>query len=68
MTAPRIVSDTHAQVAPGAIVCKSLATHRALITCDMSCNMSYATWYEGTAELLSLTKLKSHLFELYFIG
>ena len=27
-----------------------------------------ATWYEGTAELLSLTELKSHLFELYFIG
>ena len=26
------------------------------------------TWYEGTAQLLSLTKLKSHLFELYFIG
>ena len=27
-----------------------------------------ATWYEGTAQLLSLTVLKSHLFELYFIG
>ena len=27
-----------------------------------------ATWYEGTAQLLSLTELKSHLFELYFIG
>ena len=26
-----------------------------------------ATWYEGTAQLLSLTELKSHLFELYFI-
>ena len=24
-----------------------------------------ATWYEGTAQLLSLTELKSHLFELY---
>ena len=24
--------------------------------------------YEGTAQLLSLTELKSHLFELYFIG
>ena len=47
---------------PGAIVCKSHATHRALITCNM------VTWYEGTAQLLSLTKLKSHLFELYFIG
>ena len=48
---------------PGAIVCKSRATHRALITCKCR-----ATWYEGTARLLSLTELKSHLFELYFIG
>ena len=30
--------------------------------------MIRATWYEGTAQLLSLTELKSHLFELYFIG
>ena len=30
--------------------------------------MLSATWYEGTAQLLSLTELKSHLFELYFIG
>ena len=41
----------------GAIVCKSRATHRALITCNMSC----ATWYQGTAQLLSFTELKSHL-------
>ena len=27
-----------------------------------------ATWYNGTAQLLSLTELKSHLFELYFVG
>ena len=27
-----------------------------------------ATWYEGKAQLLSLTELKSHLFWLYFIG
>ena len=27
-----------------------------------------ATWYEGTAQLLSLTELKSHFFKLYFIG
>ena len=45
---------------PGQIVCKSRATHRALITCNMC--------YEGTAQLLSLTELKSHLFELYFVG
>ena len=30
--------------------------------------MLRATWYKGTAQLLSLTELKSHLFELYFIG
>ena len=41
----------------GGIVCKSRATHRALITCTMSC----ATWYERTAQLLSFTEFKSHL-------
>ena len=40
----------------GAMVCKSRATHRALITCNMSC----ATWYEGTDQVLSFTELKSH--------
>ena len=30
--------------------------------------MLRATWYEGTAQLLSLIELKSHLLELYFIG
>ena len=43
---------------PSAIMHKSRATHRALITCNMSC----ATWYKGTAQLLSLTEFKSHLF------
>ena len=27
-----------------------------------------ATWYDGTAQLLSLTEFKSHFFGLYFIG
>ena len=27
-----------------------------------------APWYEGTAQLLSLTEFKSHLLGLYFIG
>ena len=35
----------------GIIVCKSCTTLWALIMCNMSC----ATWYEGTAQLLSLT-------------
>ena len=29
--------------------------------------MLRATWYEGTAQLLSLTELKSHFLEFYFI-
>ena len=48
----------------GAIVCKSCAAHRTLITC----NMLYASWYEGTAQLLSLRKFSWHLFQLYFNG
>ena len=31
--------------------------HQTLITCNMSC----ATWYEGTAQLLSLTEFELHL-------
>ena len=42
----------------GATVCKSRATHRALITCNMLCS----TWYEGTAQLLSLTECESYSF------
>ena len=42
---------------PGGMMCKSRATHRALITCNM-CD----TWYEETAQLLNWTELKWHLF------
>ena len=42
----------------GAIVCKSRVTYPAFIMC----NMSHATRYKGTAQLLSLTELKLHLF------
>ena len=38
--------------------------HQALITCKMSCPMRY----KGTTQLLTLSKFKSHLFYLYFIG
>ena len=55
LTAPRTVSHTHVHVATS---CTARGTHRALITCNMPC----ATWYEGTAQLLRLTELKSHLF------
>ena len=54
----RTVSNTYTQVAKAQSWCKSRATHRAVITCNMLC----ARWYEGTAQLLSLTELKSHLF------
>ena len=37
----------------GTIVCKSRATHRAPITC----NVLYATWYEGTAQLFSFDRV-----------
>ena len=48
--------------------------NRVQITCNTSsaCHVQHvvlhAMWYEGTAQLLSLTEFKSHLFELYFIG
>ena len=42
----------------GTTACKSRATQRARMTCNVSC----ATWYEGIAQLLILTELKSHLF------
>ena len=42
----------------GEIVCKSRATHRAPITCNVPC--------ARTAQLLGLTYLKSLSFQLYF--
>ena len=48
--------------------------NRVQITCNTSRDYHVqhvvlrATWYDGTAQLISLTELKSHLFELYFIG
>ena len=48
--------------------------NRVQITCNTSSAYHVqhvvlrATWYEGTAQLLSFTKLKPHLFELYFVG
>ena len=47
--------------------------NRLQIMCNTSsaCHVQHvvlrATWYEGTAQLLSLRELKSHLFELYSI-
>ena len=47
---------------------------RVQITCNTSSAylvqhvLLRAAWYEGTAQLSSLTELKLHLFELYFVG
>ena len=47
--------------------------NRVQITCSTSSAYHVqhvvlrATWYEGTAQLLSLIEFKSHLFELYFV-
>ena len=62
---PRTVSNTYTQVAQ-AHLC---ANHVQFIE-----HLSHASFvlramrYEGTAQLLSLTEQKLHLFELYFIG
>ena len=50
---------------PGAIVANHVQHIERLSRASV---MLRATWYEGTAQLLSLTELKSHLFELYFVG
>ena len=42
----------------GAMVYKSHTIHGALLMCNVLCGM----WYEGTAQLLSLTEFESHLF------
>ena len=55
LTAPRTVSNKYTQVAR-AQSCAKRVQHI----------MQRATWYKGTAQLLSLTEFKSHLFELFF--
>ena len=65
VTAPRTVSNTYAQVAR----VQSCANHvQHIERLSRASVMLRATWYEGTAQQLSLTELKSHLFEFYFIG
>ena len=61
---PQTVSNTYTQSVRGPIVCKPHATHQAPVTCNMWCAM----WYQGTAQLLSLTEFESHLFQLHSIG
>ena len=65
LTAPRTVSNTVAQVAWA----QSCANHvQHIERLSRASVMLRATWYEGTAQLLRLTELKWHLFELYFVG
>ena len=65
LTAQRTVSNTYAQVARA----QSCANHvQHIERLSRASVMLRATWYEGTAQLLSLTEFKSHLFELYLIG
>ena len=65
LTAPRTVSNTHAQVARA----QSCANHvQHIERLSRASVMLRATWYEGTAQLLSLTELKLHLFELILLA
>ena len=65
LTAPRTVSNTYAQVARVQPCANHVQHIKHLSRASV---MLRATWYEGTAQLLRLTELKSHLFELYFVG
>ena len=49
------ISLQHRSTGRSAIVCKSRATHRALITCKMSC----ATLYEGTTHVHKFDKVET---------
>ena len=62
LTAPRTVSNTQVSRA------QSCANHVQHIWALITCNMSCATWYERTAQLLSLAQLKSHLLELFLLA
>ena len=65
LTAPRTVSNMYTQVAQAQLCANHVQHVKHLSRASV---MLRATWYEGTAQLLSLTELQSHLFELYFIG
>ena len=65
LTAPRTVSNTYAKVTRAQSCVNHVQHIKRLSRASV---MLCATWYEGTAQLFSLTELKSHLFELYFIG
>ena len=59
------ISNTYAQVAR-AQSCENHVQH--IERSSRASVMLRATWYEGTAQQFCLPELKSHLFELCFIG
>ena len=67
------ISSLHREPSPTCTL-KWPGSNRVQITCNTSSAYHVqhvvlrATWYKGTAQLLSLTELKSHIFELHFIG
>ena len=69
LQSPHCAANYFKQVRSRGPVC-----NRVQITCNTSSAYHVqhvvlrAMWYEETARLLSLTELKSHLFQLYFIG
>ena len=54
LTAPRICLQYVRSSGQGVIICKARATHRALITCSMSC----ATWYAGAAHAVKFDRVE----------
>ena len=67
------ISSLHCEPSPTRML-KWPGRYHVQITCNtlspyhVQHVMLYATWFEGTTQLLNLTELKSHLFELDFVG
>ena len=66
LTEPRSVSPAHTLKLPGRI--RVQITGNTSSAYHVQHVVLRAMWYEGTAQLLSLTDFKSRLFDLYFIG
>ena len=58
---PRTISNMYNQVTWANIMCKSPATYQVRHV------VLRATWFKGTAQLLSLTEFNSHLFKLFIL-
>ena len=67
------ISSLHRQPSPTRTLkwprrCHVQISYNTSSACHVQHVVLRATWYEGTAQLSSLTELKLHLFEHYFIG